>query len=119
MIWRAFYGICLASAICASAWAQTVDRVRIAVGHADKILLRENPSTGYTWKVDETASAGLDLLTVTDHGHIRGGSAPGSPGVRHWSLRARHAGHARIVFVYQRPWEPKPVEIRSIDVEIR
>jgi inhibitor of cysteine peptidase len=118
MISKAFYGICLSAAICTSASAQTIDRVRIAVGHADKILLRENPSTGYSWKLDETASAGLDLLTVTDHGHIRGGHAPGSPGVRQWSLRARRAGHARIVFVYQRPWEQKPVETRSIVVEI-
>lgn len=109
----------LAATILAPAPAHAGDRVRIAIGHVEKIFLKENPSTGYTWKIDDAASAGLDILSITDNGHVRGGHAPGSPGTRHWSLRARRAGHARIVFIYQRPWEPQPVETRSIDVEVR
>jgi len=118
MIKKGLCRIFLALIILAAVSAEAADRVRIAIGHVEKILLRENPSTGYTWKVDDAASEGLDILTVTDNGHTRNGHAPGSPGVRQWSLRARRAGHARIVFVHQRPWEPQPIETRSIDVEI-
>jgi inhibitor of cysteine peptidase len=119
MIRKRLCQIFLATMILAPASAQAADRVRIAIGHVEKIFMKENPSTGYTWKIDDAASEGLDILAIADNGHVRGGHAPGSPGTRHWSLRARRAGHARIVFIYQRPWEPQPVETRSIDVEVR
>ena len=82
------------------------------------ITLPENPSTGYTWKIDEEGSDNLSLLAIVDHGHKRGASMPGAPGRRSWSLRAKGAGHAVLQIVYQRPWEPAPIETQRFDIVI-
>lgn len=94
------------------------EEIILSRGRAKTIELPENPSTGYTWKIDEEGSDNLSILTIIDHGHKRGGSMPGAPGRRSWSLRARSTGHAILQLVYQRPWEPAPVETRRIQITI-
>ncbi len=94
------------------------EEIRLSRGHAKTLILPENPSTGFSWKIDEEGSDNLSLLAIVDHGHKRGISMPGAPGQRSWSLRAKGAGHAVLQIVYQRPWEPTPVETRRIDIII-
>jgi inhibitor of cysteine peptidase len=92
--------------------------VRLATGSRTVFELSENPSTGYSWRIDESASEGLDLVRITDEGHRRGANLPGAPGVHRWTIRAVGPGVAAIKFAYQRPWEPEPVETRQVAVEI-
>lgn len=94
------------------------EEITLARGGDRTIVLPENPSTGYTWKIDEEGSDNLSLLAIVDHGHSRGADMPGAPGRRRWSLRARESGRAILQLVYQRPWEPAPVETRRIEIVI-
>lgn len=94
------------------------ETVRLRPGASTTLRLSETPSTGYTWRLDTAASAGLDHLQIVDGGHQRGKNLPGAPGQRLWKLRARTPGTATIRFAYQRPWEPDPVETRAVVVEI-
>lgn len=92
--------------------------MRLATGAAATFQLPETPSTGYSWRIDRTASKGLDRLEITDQGHRRGADMPGAPGTRLWRIRALRPGTAAIVFAYQRPWEPAPVATRHLRVRV-
>jgi inhibitor of cysteine peptidase len=101
----------------ASFGAEGVDR-RMKPGEAFSISYDENPSTGYSWRIDASASAGLDCISIADGGHAPGASRPGAPGTHLWTVRALKPGRAAIQFVYQRPWEPAPIETRRVEVHV-
>lgn len=92
--------------------------IRLAVGHKETLVLPENPSTGYTWKIDQEGSDNLSILSIEDLGHQRGANMPGAPGLRRWVIRAKAPGHADLQLVYQRPWEPEPVETRRVGIDV-
>lgn len=101
-----------------TAGAHADEVIRLSLGASRTIELPENPSTGYTWRIDRAASEGLDRLAITDGGHRRGANMPGAPGKHRWTIRASKAGRATIRFDYQRPWEPAPVETRSVAIDV-
>ncbi|MGD9658341.1 MAG: protease inhibitor I42 family protein [Methylocystis sp.] len=99
--------------------SQAGDAIRLAPGRSAIFSLQENATTGYSWRIDQDASRNLGILSISDGG--RSGSRRrmvGSPSVRHWNIRALKPGQAEIVFVYQRPWEPAPVQTRSVEVKV-
>lgn len=98
--------------------AAAQEAIRLPLGASARVQFPENPSTGYSWTVDRTASERLELVAIVDGGHIRGRKLPGAPGTHVWTVRARHPGQARIFFVYQRPWEKEPVDTREVTVDI-
>ncbi|WP_036255251.1 protease inhibitor I42 family protein [Methylocapsa acidiphila] len=112
----------VAGAACCA--AQAGDRtLRLAVGERGSIALAENRTTGYSWRIDPSASANLNLLRMEDGGYAPPGADPdrplvGAPGLHRWSVMALSGGRARIAFVYQRPWEPEPAKRENVVVEI-
>jgi inhibitor of cysteine peptidase len=95
------------------------DIIRLTPGGSANFSLQENVTTGYSWRIDQGASRNLGILSISDGGHSAGRRrVVGSPGVHHWNIRALKPGHAEIVFAYQRPWEPAPVQTRSVEVEV-
>ncbi|WP_363348479.1 protease inhibitor I42 family protein [Methylocystis echinoides] len=95
-----------------------LDSLHLAPGASAVIQLKENPSTGYVWRIDEAAGAGLDAVAIVDGGRRPGARLPGAPGTHRWTVRALKPGVVIIPFAYQRPWEPAPVETRRIRVVI-
>lgn len=99
--------------------AQAGDVMKLARGGSANFSLQENVTTGYSWRIDQDASRNLDILSISDGGRSGGRRRMvGSPSVRHWNIRALKPGQAEIVFAYQRPWEPAPVQTRSVEVEV-
>lgn len=94
------------------------ESIALARGGSRTIELTENPSTGYAWRIDRAASAGLDRVAIEDKGHRRGKNLPGAPGTHVWVIHALKPGQATIHFAYQRPWEPEPVETREIILDV-
>jgi inhibitor of cysteine peptidase len=99
------------SALCA-------ETLRLRLGASRTLRLTENPSTGYSWRLDTAASKELNRVAVSDAGHKRAAGTPGAPGERLWIIRGVAPGAATIAFAYQRPWEPAPVETRRVDVVV-
>lgn len=99
--------------------AQADDVMRLKVGGSAVFSLQENVTTGYSWRIDSEASEGLDIIAIVDAGRSGAPSKMvGSPSVRRWKITALKPGHAEIVFAYQRPWEPAPVQTRRVEVEV-
>ncbi len=96
--------------------ALAAETLRLRPGAGVTLRLKENPSTGYSWRLDTTASEGLDRVAISDAGYERGAAMPGAPGERLWIIRGVAPGGATIAFAYQRRWEPAPVEKRRVDV---
>lgn len=105
-------------ALFASCVSVVAGEIRLSVGRKETLVLPENPSTGYSWKIDQEGSDNLSILSIEDLGHQRGAHMPGAPGLRRWVIRARAPGHASLQLVYQRPWEPEPVETRRIGINV-
>lgn len=94
--------------------------LKLTPGGSATIKLSENPSTGYSWKIDRQQSSNLDILRIDDNGVARGGgNMIGAPGTHKWSVEALSPGQAIIDFVYQRPWENAPVQTHRVTVQVK
>jgi inhibitor of cysteine peptidase len=102
----------------AAAQESARETLRLKSGASAAIVMKENPSTGYVWRLDEAGSAGLEAVAIEDNGHTRGAARPGAPGTHRWTVRALQPGRALIGFDHQRPWEPAPIETRRVEVII-
>jgi inhibitor of cysteine peptidase len=98
---------------------ETRATVRVAVGASAVIALKENPSTGYRWRLNAGASRNLSLVDISDAGSARDSNLIGAPGQRRFSIAARQAGSAIAVFDYARPWEHvAPAQRHVVTIEI-
>jgi inhibitor of cysteine peptidase len=107
----------------AASGADASDAVlKLATGGRASISLTENPSTGYSWRIDREQSANLEILRLDDGGFVRGdadGPRIGAPGKHRWSVEALSRGRATIGFVYQRPWENAPARTHRVTVQVK
>jgi len=81
------------------------------VGKAFDISLESNPSTGYRWQLQKSASSGLHRITIQDRGISAskdGAKRMGAPGMHAWRITPRRSGTVRLVLGYGRPWEKRP-----------
>ena len=105
---------------CAQAQPQPSQTVSLSRGASTTILLRENPSTGFGWRLDTAQSTNLAIVHVIDRGYQAGQSGLiGAPGSHRWEIKARARGTAGVVFTYARPWEHKPpAETHLVQVHV-
>jgi inhibitor of cysteine peptidase len=104
----------------AQAQSQTTQTVSLRPGVSTTIALRENPSTGFGWRLDTARSTDLSIIRVIDRGYHAGQiGLIGAPGAHRWEIRARAPGVASITFIYERPWEHKPpAETHFVQVNV-
>jgi inhibitor of cysteine peptidase len=76
--------------------------ITVRPGETIKVLLDENPTTGYSWAFNVTS--GLTIAKDTYHEPASG--LMGAGGVHEWQIRATGTGSQQISAVYKRPWEP-------------
>jgi inhibitor of cysteine peptidase len=99
---------------------QTTQTISLSPGASTTIVLRDNPSTGFKWRLNTAQSTNLAVVRVIDRGYQAGQSGLiGAPGSHHWEIKARVPGSASVVFTYARPWEHKPpAETHVVQVNI-
>ena len=94
----------------------------ITPGEEFVIHLKANPSTGYQWKITEgLTESGISLMeesyepepNPTDHPRL------GAGGTKTWRFRAEKKGETILTFVYQRPGEKEPGQIKHIRVSVK
>ena len=80
--------------------------IHLRVGQELILKLENNPSTGFSWILDDGKHPGLISLgkpTFTDRA-----SMLGAGGVQSWTFRAAERGLQILKLEYRRPWEHKP-----------
>ena len=104
----------------AKAQPQTTQAVSLWPGASTTIVLRENPSTGFRWRLDMTRSTNLSIIRVIDRGYRAGQNGLiGAPGSHRWEIKARAAGAASAAFIYARSWEQRPpAETHFVQVNV-
>jgi predicted secreted protein len=100
--------------------SQTSQTVSLRPGVSTTIVLRENPSTGFRWRLEMARSTNLSIIRVIDRGYRAGQiGLIGAPGSHHWEVKARAPGVASVAFIYVRPWERKPpAETHFVQVNV-
>jgi inhibitor of cysteine peptidase len=91
-------------------------RVELAVGEELEVVLPENPTTGFRWRLQEDGAPACALI------EDRPGNAPGPPGraVSHaWLFRAARQGDVQIELALGRQWEPRPARSFHLDVHVK
>ena len=76
--------------------------ITVKPGETIKVLLDENPTTGYSWAFNVTS--GLTIAKDTYHEPASG--LIGAGGVHEWQIKSSGTGSQQISAVYKRPWEP-------------
>jgi predicted secreted protein len=81
---------------------------QLAAGEELRVVLRENRTAGYRWRLRRDGSPVLELVRADAGASTRAVSAPrgplGAPRERSFVFRAVAAGRTRLEFVYERPW---------------
>jgi inhibitor of cysteine peptidase len=87
---------------------ETFDAREVALhrGQRMQLSLRENPTTGFRWELQENGSPPCALREDTFVAPATGGV--GKAGTRRWLFEAVESGTCRIVLAYRRAWESKP-----------
>jgi inhibitor of cysteine peptidase len=76
--------------------------IEIKNGETFKVILDENPSTGYAWVIEATPG----LTIVSDNYVPPDGSLVGAGGQHEWQVKATGTGNQQITGIYKRSWEP-------------
>jgi inhibitor of cysteine peptidase len=76
--------------------------VTIKNGETFKVVLDENPSTGYAWIMNVTSG----LTIVSDTYIASSGSMAGAGGRHEWQVKATGTGDQQLTGIYKRSWEP-------------
>jgi inhibitor of cysteine peptidase len=91
-----------------------------ATGADFSIRLPANPTTGYSWRIQEI-SGGEVVRFISSAYEGPESDRVGAGGVEVWTFQAMRAGEARIEFLYVRPWEKKaaPADRTTVKVRVR
>jgi inhibitor of cysteine peptidase len=99
-----------------------VSQVELKVGQELVIELESNPTTGYSWEVDEIDPTILQqdgeavYQDESDDAELVGGG-----GTETFTFKATSTGETTLTLVYHRPWEEgvEPLETFSVEVMVR
>jgi len=92
--------------------------VALAVGERFSLALRQNPTTGYSWRV--TSSGEPVIEQEGEPSYVPDGPQRGGGGTLTYRFRAARTGRAELVLVYARPWEKDvaPAEEFRLTVDV-
>lgn len=80
--------------------------VAVKKGDRFKIILTANPSTGYSWSINNMDNQYLGIISSGYEPDKKG--IIGSGGKKYWEIKALKAGTTEAVLSYYRAWEKAP-----------
>lgn len=90
--------------------------ITVKVNDAIAIQLRENPSTGYRWALENETD---EVLEPISSDYVAASEpAVGGGGLRIWKFKAIRQGSVRLKFKLRRPWEGETPIVSRFDVTI-
>jgi inhibitor of cysteine peptidase len=89
--------------------------VELGVGQELEVRLRENPTTGYRWRLASAAAPACQL--IKDYLGVSG-ETHGGGGIHHWLFQGVQAGSGTIQLVLRRSWEPEAAQTFALQVRV-
>jgi inhibitor of cysteine peptidase len=90
--------------------------IALKVGQTIAVHLRENPTTGFRWTLEQ---GGDSILEPLDSTYVQAAiSATGGGGLHVWTFEARQQGNARLVFKLGRAWQGTASDSDRFEVTI-
>mgnify|MGYP006279386657 FL=1 len=95
---------------------------KVNMGEEFVINLKTNPSTGYTWTIEEGFSD--SLLTLQDEEYVPMENPSNKPrlgagGTQKWHFQAVKKGTTLLKFVYKRPGTEETSEIKYFQIQVK
>jgi inhibitor of cysteine peptidase len=99
---------------------ETTDAPRgITVGQTFRIVLRSNPTTGYSWMADFDQTV-LEKVTDTFVAPRPVRDIVGASGHQVFTFRAKTTGTTTLTLTYARPWESvQPIETKTYEITVK
>jgi inhibitor of cysteine peptidase len=96
-----------------------IRRVKIYIGDTLEVILKGNPTTGYSWEVDYVDSTILRQVGKTEFKADR--KARGSGGIITMRFEALTTGQTLLRLIYHRPFEKgiPPIQTREVAVVVK
>lgn len=95
------------------------EEVVVRVGESYALDLEGNPSTGYSWRLDEGSSENAAIVDVENMGYVPGGSERiGAPAPYRFRITGMKEGTATLVFEYLQAWVGEPVKTEERTVRV-
>ena len=91
----------------------------VKVGDIIQVVLKGNPTTGYTWTAALSEQDESILEQMGEYDYVSDSGLIGSGGTFTFRFKALKAGEATLKLVYSRPWESvQPLETFSMTVKV-
>lgn len=120
----AFIALLMALAACGAAAVELSEQdngqsVEVASGEKITITVEGNPTTGFSWEVDEIDAAVAEL--VGEPGYKSDSKALGSGGVYTFTFKAINVGTTNIKLIYHRSWEEgvEPEKVYEVTLNVK
>jgi inhibitor of cysteine peptidase len=98
-------------------------QVDLAVGQGLVVTLASNPTTGYSWQVQEGPGPVLAQVGEVEYREAPQEATPlvGAGGTETFHFEAKAVGQTRLVLEYRRPWEEtvEPEDSFAVEVVVR
>jgi predicted secreted protein len=104
--------------------ARAQEALSVQVNESTTVELDGNPSTGYSWQLDDGASEGGELVKVEDLGYVKRELKPGerpvlgAPSKYQFRVTGLEAGAVKLVFNYVRGRETTPGKTQEVSIEV-
>ena len=90
-------------------------KVDLFLGQEFKIILQENPTTGFRWN---PISSGEPVCKLLDNAFDLDRDAIGNGGSHFWLFQAVKEGSGKVEFVYDRSWERDKLPARTFTLGV-
>lgn len=92
--------------------------LRLHSGQTLSLSLPSDPTTGYRWQVKQAGQPVLRSLGPEVYSNPEDAGLVGAAGRSAWRFVAQQAGSGSLSLVYQQPWAPEVVPLRSFDCAV-
>jgi inhibitor of cysteine peptidase len=94
--------------------SQNGKKILAQKGDVVKVLLPENPTTGYLWKIN---SIDDKHLSYSEEEYKISGGAVGAGGMKTFYLKVINKGKSELHFALGRPWEKDTTDTFNVTIE--
>lgn len=91
---------------------------RLQLGQSLTVTLPSNPTTGYRWKLKDSAAAVLQARSPEVYSTPEQNGMVGTAGSSTWRFQAAASGEGTLLLVYQQPWAPEVVPVQTFECKV-